>query len=174
LRLRFPPAVAAIKAAATKAAAPPTSSHQDDEDSYDLEFHGYDPDAGEQGTPGPPKHPGEVPSAASVAAEWLPPVGLQSMSNCFVWSPVYGLATFYAARKSKTSSKSREQQAGPDYAYIRYQLANKIPANTCEGGQITKCLDWLRSNGGTPSLAAAPNVPKKRSDAASCGVNWSD
>jgi hypothetical protein len=87
---------------------------------------------------------------------------------------VYGLATFYAARKSKTPPKSRDQQAAPDYAYIRYQLANKIPANTCRGGQITKILDWLQSNGGTPSLAAAPNVPKKRSDAASCRTDWSD
>jgi Papain family cysteine protease len=153
---------------------PPTSSQPPDEDTYDLEFHGYDPEAGEGGTAEPPKHTGKVPATASVPVEWLPPVGFQTQSNCFAWSCVYGLATFYAARKNKTSPKSRDQQAGPDYAYIRYQLANNIPANTCQGGQITKILDWLRSNGGTPSLAAAPNVPKKRTDAASCGVDWSD
>ena len=60
---------------------PQTSSQPEDEDSYDLEFHGYDPDAGEQGTPERPKHRGEVPSAASVEAKWLPPVGIQSMGN---------------------------------------------------------------------------------------------
>ena len=153
---------------------PPNASNQEDEDTYDLEYHGYDPAGGEGVTPEPTKHAGQVPAAASVKAEWLPPVGFQTQSNCFVWSCVYGLATFYAARKSKTPPKSREQLAAPDYSYIRFQLANKIPANTCNGGQNSQILDWLKSNGGTPSLAAAPNAPKKKSDAASCRADWSD
>jgi hypothetical protein len=50
----------------------------------------------------------------------------------------------------------------------------RSPPTPAKAAKITKCLDWLRSNGGTPSLAAAPNVPKKLTDAASCGLNWSD
>ncbi|MGA7050008.1 MAG: C1 family peptidase [Mycobacterium sp.] len=101
-------------------------------------------------------------------------MGQQSLSNCFVWSTIYGLATFYAARKSQTPPTSPDLQAGPDYAYVRYELANKVPANTCLGGNLTKCLDWLRSNGGTPSLAAAPNADRQHSRTATCGVDWSD
>jgi Papain family cysteine protease len=86
---------------------------------------------------------------------------------------VYGLATFYAARKSRTPPTSPDRQAGPDYAYIRYEMANKTAENTCHGGQITKCLEWLRSNGGTPSLAAAPNHGKQ-GPRSSCQVDWSD
>jgi hypothetical protein len=37
----------------------------------------------------------------------------------------------------------------------------------------SSALDWLESNGGTPSLAAAPNHFKK-GDQPSCRVNWSD
>ncbi len=152
----------------------PKNSSQEDQGSYDLEYHGYDPEAGEGGTPEPPNTPGP----RCLRRHLFPPSGCPrsaSKPNRIVssWSSVYGLATFYAARKSKTPPKSRDQQAAPDYSYIRFQLANKIPANTCNGGQITKILDWLRSNGGTPTLAAAPNVPKKRSDTASCRTDWS-
>ena len=103
--------------------------------------------------------------------EWLPPVGDQHMPNCFVWASVYGLATFYAARKNNTPPTTPDLQASPDYAYIRYQTSIKMARNTCQGGQVGKVLNWLKANGGTPSLAAAPNFGKQGSQS-SCDVNW--
>jgi Papain family cysteine protease len=139
----------------------------------ELDEYGYDPDVPEPGELEAPGRLAKVPPAASVRAEWLPPVGRQTMPNCFVWASVYGLATFYAARKSQIPPTSPNRQAGPDYAYIRSEMANDIAAKTCQGGQITKCLNWLRSNGGTPSLAAAPNY-LRRGPTTSCDVNWSE
>jgi hypothetical protein len=167
-------------AGALAAALPSCGSHDHNqgqtenqsEEPYDLTSYGYDPDVAEPGETERPRHPGEVPPSASVRAEWLPPVGRQTMPNCFVWGSVYGLATFYAARKSGTPPTSPDRQAAPDYAYIRYQMANKTAENTCHGGQITKCLKWLQSNGGTPSLATAPN--RKPGAKATCRVEWSD
>jgi hypothetical protein len=154
---------------------PQSSSHPQGEEPYELDNEGYDPQAGEPPATGePPRPPGQVPPAASVRIEWLPPVGRQNFGDCFAWSTVYGLATFYAARKSQRPPKTPDLQAGPDYAYVRYSQANKVPANACPGGNVGKCLDWLRSNGGTPSLAAAPNVDKQGSKAETCGVDWSD
>ena len=121
------------------------------EEPYDLTSYGYDPDVPEPGETEKPRRFGEVPPAASVPEQWLPPVGRQTMPNCFVWGSVYGLATFYAARKSRTPPTTPDRQAGPDYAYIRYEIANKTAENNCHGGQITRCLKWLQSNGGTPS-----------------------
>ncbi|BBY24477.1 C1 family peptidase [Mycobacterium stomatepiae] len=150
----------------------PSATQSQSEELVDLTSYGYDPDIPELGETERPRHPGEVPPAAAVPGEWLPPVGRQTMPNCFVWGSVYGLATFYAARKSRTPPTSPDRQAGPDYAYIRYEIANKTPENTCHGGQITKCLDWLRDNGGTPSLAAAPN--HKPGFKATCRVEWGE
>ncbi|WP_239657036.1 C1 family peptidase [Mycobacterium riyadhense] len=143
-----------------------------DQEPVELDDYGYDPDVPETATPETPLRRGKVPSAASVRTDWLPPVGRQTMPNCFVWGSVYGLATFYAARKSGVPPTSPARQAGPDYAYIRYEIANKMKEENCQGGQITRCLNWLRSNGGTPSLAAAPNHGRRPSKP-SCGVNWS-
>ena len=161
----------ALAAAGALGLALPCSQAKGDEPE-ELTEYGYDPDVPEPGTVEAPGRAVKVPPAASVRAEWLPPVGRQSMPNCFVWASVYGLATFYAARKSQTPPTSPDRQAGPDYAYIRSEIANKIADKTCEGGQITKCLNWLQSNGGTPSLAAAPNY-LKRGSVSSCDVNWS-
>jgi hypothetical protein len=175
--------VLALAAAGVLAAALPSCSSRhrsepppepDDDDPVELGSYGYDPDVDETGgTAEPPKSLDRVPPAASVPMEWLPPVGNQSMENCFVWSSVYGLATFCAARRSGQRPTSPELQAAPDYSYIRYELASRTASDTCNGGSITKCLDWLRSNGGTPSLAAAPNHRKQGSQPA-CAVNWSD
>ncbi|WP_025738024.1 C1 family peptidase [Mycobacterium genavense] len=151
---------------------PEDQGQNQSEEPADLASYGYDPDAAEPGETEKPRRRGEVPPAASVPQEWLPPVGRQTMPNCFVWASVYGLATFYAARKSRTAPTNPERQAGPDYAYIRYEIANKTAENTCHGGQITKCLDWLRANGGTPSLAAAPN--RRTGAKATCQVEWSE
>lgn len=144
----------------------------EDDDPFDLPNFGYDPDVKESAKTEAPRHTGQVPQKASVNAEWLPSVGHQYMGNCFAWASAYGLATFNAARKSKTPPTSHDRQAGPDYAYIRYEMAKKIADNTCKGGQVGPFLDWLTSNGGTPSLAAAPNYAKK-GDAATCNENWS-
>ncbi|SON63921.1 hypothetical protein MSIMFI_05452 [Mycobacterium simulans] len=170
-------AVGALTAAlpSCRSAQPYQNSEQpdhSDEEPVELDDYGYDPDVPETATPVTPVRRGTVPPAASVRTEWLPPVGRQTMPNCFVWASVYGLATFYAARKSGIPPTSRARQAGPDYAYVRYEIASKTEQNSCKGGQITKCLDWLRSNGGTPSLAAAPNHGRQESKP-SCGINWS-
>jgi hypothetical protein len=160
-------------AAALGLALPSCSGEAPRDDPEKLADYGYDPEVPEPGTVETPGRVGKVPPAASVRAEWLPPVGRQTMPNCFVWASVYGLATFCAARKSRTPPTTPDRQAGPDYAYIRSEIANKIADNTCQGGQITKCLNWLRSNGGTPSLAAAPNY-LRRGRTTSCDVNWSE
>ncbi|MDT5224854.1 MAG: hypothetical protein QOG19_2261, partial [Mycobacterium sp.] len=144
-----------------------------EEEPYQLSSYGYDPEIPEPGVAEAPTGIGKIPPAASVRTEWLPPVGRQTMPNCYVWATVYGLATFYAARKSNTPPTTAARRAGPDYAYIRYQHANNIAQATCQGGQIIKCLNWLRDNGGTPSLAAAPNCGRRKSQS-SCEVNWSD
>lgn len=145
----------------------------DAEEPYELTAYGYDPDVPEPGSPERPERLDKLPPAASVHTEWLPPVGRQTMPNCFVWATVYGLATFYAARKSNTPPTTAARRAGPDYAYIRYQQAHDQAENTCAGGQMVKCLNWLRSNGGTPSLQAAPNRGRRKSRS-SCEANWAD
>jgi hypothetical protein len=152
---------------------PSCSSEARADEPDELNDYGYDPDVPEPGALEAPGRFAKVPPAASVRAEWLPPVRRQTMPNCFVWASVYGLATFYAARKSQTPPTSPNRQAGPDYAYIRSEIANNVAARTCRGGQITKCLNWLQSNGGTPSLAAAPNY-LRRGPTSSCDVNWSE
>lgn len=52
----------------------------------ELVEYGYDPNVPEPGTVETPGHLVKVPAAASVRAEWLPPVGRQTMPNCFVWA----------------------------------------------------------------------------------------
>jgi hypothetical protein len=165
--------LALAAAGALGLALPSCSSEAKADEPDELTEYGYDPEVPEPGNVEAPGRLAKLPPAASVRAEWLPPVGRQTMPNCFVWASVYGLATFYAARKSQTPPTSPIRQAGPDYAFIRYEMANKVADNTCQGGQITKCLNWLRSNGGTPALAAAPNYPR-RGSTPSCGVNWSE
>jgi Papain family cysteine protease len=152
---------------------PSCSSEASADEPDELTDYGYDPDVPEPGALEAPGRLARVPPAASVRAEWLPPVGRQTMPNCFAWASVYGLATFYAARKSQTPPTSPDRQAGPDYAYIRSEIANNVADETCHGGQIAKCLNWLQSNGGTPSLAAAPNY-SRRGPTSSCDVNWSE
>ncbi|HEV7579953.1 MAG TPA: C1 family peptidase [Mycobacterium sp.] len=160
---------AGILAAALPGCTSPSSAPS--QESYELTDYGYDASVPEAVPMDRPRRLDKVPPNASVRAEWLPPVGDQHMPNCFVWASVYGLATFYAARKSKTPPTTPDWQASPDYAYIRYQTSIKMARNTCRGGQVSKVLDWLKANGGTPSLAAAPNFGKQGSQS-SCDVNW--
>lgn len=149
------------------------SSSSDDDEPPDLNNYGYDAGAGEGHSEAPKAHQGSLPAKASVKTEWLPPVGNQgAVGSCFIWSSVYGVATYYAASKRQKSPTSADLQAAPVYAYVHYQAANKIAANNCEiGSTPAKALDWLRSNGGTPSLAAAPNG--KQGSKTSCQSDWS-
>jgi hypothetical protein len=117
-------------AGALAVALPSCGSQEQSEEPYELASYGYDPDVPEPGRPEPPRRLDKVPPAASVRGEWLPPVGRQTMPNCFVWGSVYGLATFYAARSSGTAPTTPDRQAGPDYAYIRYEFANKTPTTS--------------------------------------------
>jgi papain like protease len=168
-------AVGALNSCASRAhsAAPATPDPADD-DPPQLASYGYDADVPEAGTPKAPTPLGQVPSAASARTDWLPPVGRQHMNNCFIWSAIYGLATFHAAQQSQKPPTSPDLVAAPDYAYIHYMLAQKKKKeDTCIGGLVTMALDWLKSNGGTPSLAAAPNH-RKADDTESCRANWSD
>jgi hypothetical protein len=143
----------ALSAAGVLAAALPgctSPSSAPSQESYELTDYGYDASVPEAVPMDRPRRLDKVPPNASVRAEWLPPVGDQHMPNCFVWASVYGLATFYAARKSNTPPTTRDLQASPDYAYIRYQTSIEMARNTCQGGQVSKVLDWLKANGGTP------------------------
>jgi hypothetical protein len=140
-------------------------------DASDL---GYDPETKEPVKTEPPKHHGQVGQKGAVHAEWLPPVGDQkNLPFCFAWATAYGLATFSAARKSNKSPTTPDLQASPDYAAIRYQLqARKMAANKCSGSQVGPFLDWIKSNGGIPSLQAAPTYTDK-TIAGSCTDSWS-
>jgi Papain family cysteine protease len=151
---------------------PSCSSMARADEPEDLSEYGYDPDVLEQGPLEAPGRLAKVQPAASVRAEWLPPVGRQTMPNCFVWASVYGLATFYAARKSQTPPSSRERPGRSGLCLCSVRNRQERGRQDVQGGQITKCLNWLQSNGGTPSLAAAPNYLRQGSTP-SCGVNWS-
>jgi len=149
------------------------SEQESEDDPPDLSTYGYDANAGEGHSEAPKAHNGALPAKASVKTEWLPPVGNQGgVGDCFIWAAIYGCAGFYAASKKQKPPTSAEAQAGAVYAFIHYQAANKVDDNKCDkGGQVGKALDWLRANGGTPSLAAAPNG--KQNSKASCQSDWS-
>jgi hypothetical protein len=104
----------ALAAAGALGMALPSCSGAKGDEPELLAEYGYDPDVPEPGTVETPGHLAKVPAAAAVRAEWLPPVGRQTIPNCFVWASVYGLATFYAARKSQKPPTGPDRQAGPD------------------------------------------------------------
>lgn len=156
-----------------------SKAKKDDQDEDPSEHHGtgYDADAKEGVKVSAPKQSGQVGQKASVKAEWLPPVGNQhDVGNCFVWASAYGLATFNAARKSNKSPTSADLQAAPDYAYIQFEMSKKLATSTCNGGQVSAFLDWVKSTGGIPSLAAAPNYNTKemnKDEDLACKTYWS-
>jgi hypothetical protein len=98
---------------------------------YETHDYGYDPSIPEPVTPTVPPRLAELPSEATVDQDWLPPVGKQTMPNCYVWGSVYGLATFWAAQASQTPPTSPRQQGAPDYTYIQVEMAQGISPNTC-------------------------------------------
>jgi hypothetical protein len=132
---------------------------------YDAFDFGYDPRTSEALRPKPAPSLATPPSTATVNPSFLPPIGKQTMPNCFVWSSAYGAATFWAAQSSNTSPTTSNLQASPDYTYIQVEMADNVVSGTCVGGQITKVLSFLESNNGTPSLQAAPNNQ-------TCAENW--
>lgn len=132
---------------------------------YQTFDYGYDPSIAEPVTPVAPPRPATLPPAASVNSDWLPPVGHQTMPNCFVWSSTYGAVTFWAAQTSQTPPTSPSLQANPDYTYIKVQESNGVSNGSCDPGQISKTLTWVQNNKGTPSLVAAPNHH-------GCQENW--
>lgn len=137
---------------------------------HDTMDYGYDPTVPEPGPVSAPPAVGALPPSAMVNAAFLPPVGKQNTPSCFVWSSTYGLTTFAAAQAGLiTDPQSSAQQASPYYTYVKMLGQSSIPVDTCTGGQIIACLKFLNSNGGTPSMQAAPEPPPGSS---ACDAVW--
>ncbi|WP_438853619.1 C1 family peptidase [Agromyces sp. M3QZ16-3] len=137
---------------------------------HDTMDYGYDPTVPEPGPVSVPPSVGPPPPSALVNADFLPPVGRQDTPSCFVWSSTYGLTTFAAARAGLiTDPRSSAQQASPYYTYVKVLGQSSTPVDTCTGGQIIGCLEFLEGNGGTPSMQAAPE-PAPGSSA--CAAVW--
>ncbi|MDT5349934.1 MAG: hypothetical protein QOH91_3221 [Mycobacterium sp.] len=76
----------ALSAAGALAAALPGCTSRPSQEPYELVDYGYDPSIPEAAPLERPRRFDAVPRAASVRAELLPPVGKQTMPNCFVWA----------------------------------------------------------------------------------------
>jgi hypothetical protein len=125
---------------------------------HDTMDYGYDPTVPEPGPLTQPPRAASLPSSATVNPAYLPPVRKQDTPSCFVWSSTYGLTTFAAAQAGLiTDPRSSAQQASPYYTYVKVLANGGTASDTCTGGQITACLNFLNSNGGTPSMQAAPD-----------------
>lgn len=120
--------------------------------------YGYDPSVAEDiPLVSPPKPSAAPPAQATVNPAWLPPVGHQTTPSCYVWSSTYGCATFAAAQLNNLDPTQPANQASPIYTYIKVQEQQQgTGQGVCVGGKIVWCLTFLESNGGTPSMAAAP------------------
>lgn len=112
-----------------------------------------------------PKPPTAPPPAFTVNAKWLPPAGRQTTPSCFVWSTVYGLATFQAAKTYGLDPTSTDNQASPIYSYIKIEEQQGTLSNTCVGGNMLWSLEFLKSNGGTATMAEAPSLD-------GCSLAW--
>ena len=124
---------------------------------HDTMDYGYDPTVPEPGPLTTPPRAASLPSSATVNPAYLPPVGKQDTPSCFVWSATYGLTTVAAAQAGFISNpQSSGQQASPYYTYVQVLADGGTASDTCTGGQITACLNFLNNNGGTPSMQAAP------------------
>ncbi len=127
-------------------------------DIYDTLDFGYDPSVPENIPVITPPRPATAPPPKNnVNPQWLPPVGKQTTPSCFVWASTYGLATFAAAQANNLDPTQAGNQASPIYTYIKVQEQQGKMNDTCSGGKIVWCLDFLKSNGGTASMSAAPN-----------------
>jgi hypothetical protein len=137
-----------------------------DTDIYETFDYGYDPSIPEEAPLVAVSRPATLLSKASVNPDWLPPVGKQTSPSCFVWSSTYGMATYAAARANKRSASSPSSQASPTYTYIKVLEHHNVASGTCVGGHIAWPLNFLKTNGGTPSMAAASNE-------SNCADTWS-
>src|SRR5689334_9912728 len=117
---------------------------------HDTMDYGYDPTVPEPGPiTEPPLAAAPLPSSATVNSAYLPPVRKQDTPSCFVWSSTYGLTTFAAAQAGLiTNPQSRTQQASPYYTYVKVLANGGTASDTCTGGQITACLNFLNNNKG--------------------------
>ncbi len=141
-------------------------------DIYETFDYGYDASVPEATTCIDIPTPSDLPSHAQVDFGHLPPVGQQTVPNCFVWASAYGITTAWAAKAGNYSPSTASQQASADYTYIQVERENDIAADKCVGGSIGSVLDFLIRNGGTPSLASAKNQPPGTKSTISCDNNW--
>jgi len=112
-----------------------------------------------------------LPARATVNPAWLPPVGRQTTPSCFVWAAIYGLATFKAAKAGGYTPSVPYLQASPFYAYVKILEQHGAAPDSCTGGRISWCLDFLQANDGTPNLEQAP-FPAPEPGDSSCGAAW--
>lgn len=134
---------------------------------YETMDYGYDLTTPEQGSITEFRLPTtELPPSSTVNPDYLPPVGRQTTPSCFVWSSTYGAATFAAAQAGGYQPSGASDQASPGYTYVQVQKLLSL-TNQCTGGHIYDCLDFLPSNGGTPTMQAAPTPD-------GCANVWSD
>ncbi|MBS0521714.1 MAG: cysteine protease [Proteobacteria bacterium] len=135
-------------------------------DIYDALDFGYDPSVPENiPVVTPPRPAAAPPSKNNVNPQWLPPVGKQTTPSCFVWASTYGLTTFGAAQANNLDPTQPQNQASPIYTYIKVEQQQGEAANSCSGGKIAWCFDFLNTTGGTASMANAP-------DETGCQAAW--
>ena len=137
-----------------------------DTDIYQTFDYGYDLTVPENiPVVAPPKPATAPPAQATVNASCLPPVGKQTTPSCFVWASTYGITTFAAAQTYNLDPNDTTNQASPIFTYIKVLERQGFANNDCVGGKIAWCLSFLASNGGTPSMSAAP-------DETGCDAAW--
>jgi hypothetical protein len=131
--------------------------------------YGYDPtfDVGLEFPP--PLTEADNPHSANVDVMCLPPVGAQgtpqhpgSPATCCAWASTYGLATFTAAKRTKSPpGNDNDLIASPAYIYlqVRQQQEQKTqkPTPPCGGSSYNYYFQILAQ--GTPNLTAAPYFP---------------
>jgi hypothetical protein len=141
------------------------------DDIYARFDYGYDPDTVEDCPIATiPLWMETLPPRATVNPAWLPPVGRQTTPSCFVWSTIYGLATYKGARAGNYTPSEPSLQASPYYAYIKILEQHKVLLDACTGGSISWCFELLEADDGTPNLEQAPEPAPGGSP---CHAAWS-
>jgi hypothetical protein len=142
-------------------------------DIYQTFNYGYDLSVPEEATPTEPPRLETLPSSATVDTQYLPPVGHQTVPNCFVWATTYGLATFWAAQKGGYSPNSASRWASPDYTYVQVEHSQGL-VNICNPGKMAPVLEFLINNDGTAAVSAAPDQPSNTPTAQACANDWTN
>ena len=139
----------------------------------DVDDFGYDPtlDIASKATPiraaaAPP------PGSVLVPPQFLPPVGKQGTKaspgapgTCTAWAGVYGLTTYYVARKNNTPPTTPDLQASPAYIYVKVREQGGAAKPPCLGTSYAPYFAMLQQQG-TFSMAEAPYTNK-------CTTLWS-